>query len=153
MAIFWSSVSCIVHCTKASCALPLPHQDDLDRPYKLWRYVVGSGAAPVCLYTEDDEAFYVSIHRCVWAHGLVTAPLLSFPAWFSAYIYSKQEKKRMEERVLSQVHVCCADRTRRRTCLCTLGRPSLPRHGTFPPRPPWVWLAVEQSSRASGLAQ
>ena len=39
-------------------------KDSLDRPYKVWRHVIGTNpASDACVYTEDDEAFYVGIGR------------------------------------------------------------------------------------------
>lgn len=46
-------------------------KDELDRPYKVLRHVVGDSAADVEVYHEDDEAFYLHIERSRSDHMLL----------------------------------------------------------------------------------
>ena len=37
--------------------------DDTNRPYQLWRHTLGSNAADVLVYQEDDESFFLSVGK------------------------------------------------------------------------------------------
>lgn len=58
-----------IHNTAGSCAWAADNttlfyvtKDALDRPYKVWRHVIGTDpSADVCVYHEEDEAFYLGL--------------------------------------------------------------------------------------------